>query len=466
MINKIHKLINNKFSRFFKFVFFLRYLFLIFLVAIVLFLSVPHFFDYEKRREVIMSYIFVNYGLEIQKFKDIKYKPFPLPNLEISDAIINSNYNIANFKSKKLIIYPKFFSIYNYSNFQVRKIKLRNSDLEVNPKNIDSLSETIINLEKKIFFKDLNIRIKDKNNDILDLKKIYFSNHGYRKNKIIGEVFNKKFKIDLNDNLKEINFKLLNTGISAKLNIFEKNQISDLQGSFKGKILKSNFRFNFVFDKKKIKIEDLVFRDKDLSFNSSANLELKPFFKIYSISEIKDINSDLLKKLDINILFQSKKFIRSLNSQSNLIFKSGRFSRDFINDLNLETNLAYGRLNLKKSISISDSEIVCTSEVNLLEEFPILYFNCTINSSDKKKLLKKIEINYKTKNETLILDLNGNLNFLSKKINFDSIKINNNFAKKEDLKYFKKAFEKILFDKSFIEIFDVSKIRRFILEIS
>ena len=97
--------------------------------------------------------------------------------------------------------------------------------------------------------------------------------------------------------------------------------------------------------------------------------------------------------MDINILFQSKKFIRSLNSQSNLIFKSGRFSRDFINDLNLETNLAYGRLNLKKSISISDSEIVCTSEVNLLEEFPILYFNCTINSSDKKKLLKKIEIN-------------------------------------------------------------------------
>ena len=88
---------------------------------------------------------------------------------------------------------------------------------------------------------------------------------------------------------------MLNTGISAKLNIFEKNQISDLQGSFKGKILKSNFRFNFVFDKKKIKIEDLVFRDKDLSFNSSANLELKPFFKIYSISEIKDINSDLLK---------------------------------------------------------------------------------------------------------------------------------------------------------------------------
>ena len=106
----------------------------------------------KKKRSYYELYV-CKLWVRNSKFKDIKYKPFPLPNLEISDAIINSNYNIANFKSKKLIIYPKFFSIYNYSNFQVRKIKLRNSDLEVNPKNIDSLSETIINLEKKIFLK-------------------------------------------------------------------------------------------------------------------------------------------------------------------------------------------------------------------------------------------------------------------------------------------------------------------------
>ena len=45
--------------------------------------------------------------------------------------------------------------------------------------------------------------------------------------------------------------------------------------------------------------------------------------------------------------------------------------------------------------------------------------------------------------------------------------MNNNYkATKEDLEYFKLTFEKILFDKSFIEIFNISKIRKFIFEIS
>ena len=53
------------------------------------------------------------------------------------------------------------------------------------------------------------------------------------------------------------------------------------------------------------------------------------------------------------------------------------------------------------------------------------------------------------------------------KINFDFIKTNNSYeATNEDLEYFKLTFEKILFDKSFIEMFDISKIRKFIVEIS
>ena len=76
MINKIFKPINNKFSRFFKFLFFLRYLFLIFFVAITLFLSIPHFFDYKKKEELIKNYLYQNYNLEIKKIESIKYHSF------------------------------------------------------------------------------------------------------------------------------------------------------------------------------------------------------------------------------------------------------------------------------------------------------------------------------------------------------------------------------------------------------
>ena len=63
--------------------------------------------------------------------------------------------------------------------------------------------------------------------------------------------------------------------------------------------------------------------------------------------------------------------------------------------------------------------------MNFLEEYPIIFFKCNLNSPDKRNLLKKIKINYKPKNEPLNLDIEGNLNILNNKINIDFIKTNN-----------------------------------------
>ena len=85
----------------------------------------------------------------------------------------------------------------------------------------------------------------------------------------------------------------------------------------------------------------------------------------------------------------------------------------------------------------------------------------------KKKLLKKFGIKYKIKNERLNLDVKGNLNILNNKINFESIKINQDYiATKEDLSFFKNTFENILFKQNFVNIFILSKIKNFIEEVS
>ena len=55
-----------------------------------------------------------------------------------------------------------------------------------------------------------------------------------------------------------------------------------------------------------------------------------------------------------------------------------------------------------------------------------------------KKALKKFDIKYKFKNEPLNIDVKGNLNILNNKINFESIKINQDYiATKEDLGFLK-----------------------------
>ena len=116
---------------------------------------------------------------------------------------------------------------------------------------------------------------------------------------------------------------------------------------------------------------------------------------------------------------------------------------------------------------ISDDVIKCNGNVNLLEEFPLLFFDCSINSETKSDLLKKFKIDIKKDNKTFILKARGNLNILNQKINFDNIVLNENYkASNEDLNYFKENFENILFNEDFVGIFNFNKIKEFILEIS
>ena len=103
----------------------------------------------------------------------------------------------------------------------------------------------------------------------------------------------------------------------------------------------------------------------------------------------------------------------------------------------------------------------------MLEEYPILFFNCTIISDNKKEFLAKFNIKSKKKNENFKLNFTGNINVLNKKINFTKIFMNKNYeASAEDLKYFKTTYEKIVFDRNFVEMFNIEKIKKFILEIS
>ena len=166
-------------------------------------------------------------------------------------------------------------------------------------------------------------------------------------------------------------------------------------------------------------------------------------------------------------MLKSKNFIKKINSKNEINFKSKKFSNNFIDQLDLKINLAYGRINYSKKILISDDIFECNGDINLLEDYPILFFDCNIFSYDKKKLLKKFSVKTKKKDEHFKLQVKGNLNILSKKINFKKVLLNENYnASKTDLKYFKDTFENILYDENFTKIFKLKKIKEFILEVS
>lgn len=465
MINKTFKIINNKFPKIFKFIFFLRYLLLIFFVAIGLFLFMPHFFDYNKKEGVIKSYLTDAYGLEVKSIGSIQFFSFPTPHLKIDNVIGDYFDKDIKFTTQTLTIYPKIFSIYNYRNFQTRKIKFEKNGIDIDYRNIQFFVNKILKLKNKLLFKDLNFKIQNSNEKIIETRKISFSNYGYNKNKVLGELFGRKFVINVEDDFNYIDFELLDTGVYFKLN-FLKNEKNTSKGNLKGKVLESNYKFDFILNNNSLNIYNFFFRDKYLSVDSKGIIEFKPFFNIDLNSEIQNINARLLKNLDIKKLLDYKDLIKRLNSQNNISYKSKRFSRNFIDAFKIKSELAYGRLNISKKFSISDTDLQCQSAVNLLNEFPILYFNCSINSIDQKNLFKKLKIEFKTKNQPLNLEVEGNLNILNNKVNFINLEMNNNYkATKEDLLYFKNTFEKIIFNKGFVKMFDITKIQKFIIEI-
>ena len=467
MIIKFYKIINNKFSRFFKFIFFLRYLLAIFLVAITSFLLIPNFFDYGKKEKIINTYLSTNLGLNIDSIKNIEYKSFPLPNLEVTG--VNSSFRLKDteLQSKKLLIFPKLTSVYDFKSFEVKKIIFKNTNINSDIKNIKNLSERFLKSKIKIKFENLNVKINDKGNYLFDLKKIKLSNFGFKKNFVLGEIFDKKFNIKINNEFLKYDFKLLKTGIIFTIKFIEKKNNSKLTGHFKGQALKSNLKFDFIYDGKIIEVDNLYYRDKDLSFDSEGQIEIKPYFKIHMRSIVKDMNFELFRSfIDSDILY-SKNLIKKINIKTTIIYKPKKFLEKTIENFETNLDLSYGRLNMKKYFIIADSKFDCISNTNLLEEYPVLSFKCSIYSSDKRKLLRKFKINSKKNIKNFEIEIKGNINILNNKINFDYIKLDkSNNLSKEDLKYYKSTFENILFDKTFIDIFNKDKIKNFILEIS
>ena len=232
-------------------------------------------------------------------------------------------------------------------------------------------------------------------------------------------------------------------------------------------MLDSKLKFSFDYDQKKLNIYNSYFRNKNLSFNNEATIVYQPFFFSNFIIKIEDFNTKLFKNININQILYSKNLIKKINATNEIIFKPKGLSKNLIDELNLKINLAYGRLVYSQEILNSENKFVCKGDINLLIEYPVLYFDCSIESEDKKKLLKEFAIRYKKKNELLKIDFKGNINIFKNKINFLKIEMNHDYkASKEDLNYFKQLFENILLDKDIFDVFSYKKIKNFILEIS
>ncbi len=413
MINKIYKTIHNKYSRFFKFFFFLRYVIAIFLISISLFILIPKFFDYEKRQEMLKQYLFNYYNLKLNNYESITFNILPLPNLSISNASLTTKNETTLLETKNLNIFLKIKNIYRYENFEARKIILKDIRTSLEIDNIRELLIYFDSLDNKLDIKNLNINLLRNNKSLFAVKEVAFSNYGYKKYKFSGKVFEKKFKASFKN--KDLDFKILDTGISANIQFNENNSSNLISGSSKINFLKTNLKFNFKANKDRIEMFDSKLKNKDLSVLFKSLVEFNPFFYINSKIEIKKINKEKINNFDLIKILNNKNFIKKINSDNIINFKSKKFSNNLIKDLSTEINLAYGRLAFSKNISIIGGNIQCKGESSLVAEYPRLNFDCLFKIENAKKLFKKFSIPKKKFVEKINLSVEGSINLQKKK---------------------------------------------------
>ena len=182
MIKKFYTTIHNKYSRFIRFIFFLRYVFGLFIIATILFLLAPNYFNYEKRSETFKKHLIKNYDIKILKYEKIEFNLFPVPYIEFKNALIKSNTPPVELNVKKLKIYPKFLSIYNYQNFRSNKIVFKNSNMTLETFDFKFFLKKFVKQKNNFYFDDLNIKINNALKSLVSVEKIKFANYGYKKN--------------------------------------------------------------------------------------------------------------------------------------------------------------------------------------------------------------------------------------------------------------------------------------------
>ena len=467
MINKAFKRIHNKYIPLFKFIFFLRYLLAIFLISFFSYLLIPNFFDYTKKENIFKNFLQKNYNLKLKEFEKIHYKSFPRPRIEITKAKLSINSSEAYLESEKLNINLKFTNIYNLENMHPNKIYLNQSYLKMEYINFKKLFNYFATLKNKITFDNTLLEILRDDKILIIFDNINYKNFGHKKNNFSGNVFGKKFKIKISNNYEKANFELVDTGVKFDINFDKKKDNNVLSGNVKLKILNSNIRFKFESNEKFIKIKESFLRSSHLSFENDSLINFNPFYAFVNSFNIKEINLDIFDKLEFSKLNKFQDLIKKINSENNIKYVAKRFNRNFIKDLNLSVNLAYGRLNYIKDISLSGAQSNCNGDINLITEYPKLTFNCLLKINDSKNFLKNFSIKQKKSNENSYIIFNGKINIIKNKINFEEIKFRKSYkATKEDLKFFNLAAEKNFFHRNFFGIFYRDNIKNFINEIN
>jgi hypothetical protein len=442
IIFKIKNKTNNKhqISNFNKFL--ISFISLLFFY--LFYLSLPVLYNKNFVQNKIENQLLKEFKINFSASSQISYRILPRPHFLLKDAKIFIKKEkielIAEIKNLKVFIFQKNFL--NKEKLVIKDLKIDDANFSLSKKNL-MLLESASNdkfSDKKIEVNNSNLFFKDDASEVVSIIKIskaylFFDNDNLLNLfNLKGEVFKIPFNFSLKrkfDLLKnqEINIKAK----TLKLKIFnilskEKNKFTAGSNiiSTTNTIINTKYKIKnniTVFESDNSRIGNFIIDYSGEFSINPFNLDLKVDLGNYKISKILSLNHILDELVKTELLYND-------NISANISLKAiSNAKNEIFQNANINFNFSNGKINLNKTKLINKkigSLKLENSNLFFKEDRLILNTDILIDIKNSDELFSLLQTSKKSRKLIKKILINMNYDFLTKQIDFNVVKIDNN----------------------------------------
>jgi len=418
--------------------------FIALLFVYLFYLLIPLLYDKTWVQINIENKLLNEFKVNISTSASISYRILPAPHFLIKDSkilIVKGEKKQSIAEVKDLQIFLSQMNFFNKKKINIKKIIISNANFTLSRSDLKLLNKIISKKfpKKKIKINKSNIFFKDNIEEIISIIKVDKTTLFFDDQKLSnffnleGEIFNVPFAFTFNNREDSIRSKEIDFfAKQLRLNIFNKSITKKKLTSGENNIsfLKSKFRTKY-----NIKEKIITFKSDNSRLNKSlvsydGKLSISPFdlnFNInlddYKISELFSINPILIEFIKTGLLFNDN---ISVNTSINI---NSSLRNDIFHNAKINFNIINGKIHLDKTNFVNDdigSLQLSKSDLSYKNNELVFVSDMLINIKNSKKLFSFLNTSKSSRKKFQNILINFEYNFLSNKIKFNNLKIDNN----------------------------------------
>ena len=410
---------------------------------------IPLLYDKTWIQTDIESKLRNEFEVNLSTSADISYHILPAPHFLFRDSKIlvgsgEKKKSIAEIKNFKVFLFQSNF--FNKKKLIIKKIIIDNANFSLLRNNFQLINELTNKkfFNKKIKINNSNIFFKDRSEEIISIIKIHKAEPFFDDTKLLnifnlqGEVFNMPFNFSFkyqNDpmrysktdfNTKKLKLNISNESILKKKVISGKNKISFLNSRTNTEYNIKEKLITFMSDNSRLDNSKFTYNGR-LSINP-FNLDLNINLNDYKILNLFYVNPILIEFIKSGLLFND-----NISVNTSLTINSNK-KKDIFHNAKINFHIANGILNLNKTKFVNnDIGSLQFNNSNLFFKNEDLIFNSDIliNIKNSKNLFSFLNTNKSSRKIFKTVLINLDYNFLSNKVKFNDLKIDNNATNSE-----------------------------------